>query len=46
MTLKGALVRIIEYWPHLPDTKGVPCPAHFTDVEMDGSLSRSSCGLT
>lgn len=36
MTLKGSLVRMIEYWPYLPDTKGVSCPVQFTDAEMDG----------
>ncbi|KAE8151645.1 kinase-like domain-containing protein [Aspergillus avenaceus] len=36
MTLKGALKRMIEYWPHLPDTKGLPCPVHFTEAELDG----------
>lgn len=36
MTLKGALVRMVEYWPHLPDTKGVACPVQFTEAEMDG----------
>lgn len=36
MTLKGALVRMAEYWPHLPDTKELPCPVRFTDAELDG----------
>ncbi|KZF26474.1 kinase-like protein [Xylona heveae TC161] len=36
MTLKGALVRMAEYWPHLPDTNGIPCPVQFTDAELDG----------
>ncbi|KAL4913316.1 phosphotransferase enzyme family protein [Aspergillus aurantiobrunneus] len=36
MTLKGALVRMTEYWSQLPDTAGVPCPAQFTDDEMEG----------
>lgn len=36
MTLKGSLVRMIEHWPYLPDTKGVLCPVQFTDAEMDG----------
>ncbi|GAQ07502.1 hypothetical protein ALT_4823 [Aspergillus lentulus] len=36
MTLKGALVRMTEYWPHLPDTKGLPCPVRFTEAELDG----------
>lgn len=35
MTLKGALVRMVDYWPHLPDTKGIPCPVHFTNAELD-----------
>ncbi|RAL11096.1 phosphotransferase enzyme family protein [Aspergillus homomorphus CBS 101889] len=32
--LKEALLRMTEYWPHLPDTKGVSCPVHFTDTEV------------
>ncbi|KAJ5594732.1 kinase-like protein [Penicillium hispanicum] len=36
MTLKGALVRMVEYWPHLPDTRGIACPVEFTDAELDG----------
>lgn len=36
MSLKGALVRMVEYWPHLPETAGKACPVQFTDAEMDG----------
>ncbi|RHZ59237.1 hypothetical protein CDV55_106708 [Aspergillus turcosus] len=36
MTLKGALVRMVEYWLHLPDTKGLLCPVQFTGAELDG----------
>ncbi|PKY05244.1 phosphotransferase enzyme family protein [Aspergillus campestris IBT 28561] len=36
MTLKGALVRMIEYWPHLPGTQGLSCPVQFTPAELDG----------
>lgn len=36
MTLKGALVRMVDHWPHLPDTKGIPCPVKFTATELDG----------
>ncbi|PWY91880.1 phosphotransferase enzyme family protein [Aspergillus sclerotioniger CBS 115572] len=36
MTLKGALLRIIEYWPHLPETAGVSCPVEFSDSETSG----------
>ncbi|GAD96296.1 predicted protein [Paecilomyces variotii No. 5] len=36
MSLKGALVRMVEYWPHLPDTEGVPCPVQFSEDELDG----------
>ncbi|KAB8206652.1 hypothetical protein BDV34DRAFT_212276 [Aspergillus parasiticus] len=32
----GALVRMIEYWPHLPDTRGIKCPVEFTDAELEG----------
>ncbi|CAG8935063.1 unnamed protein product [Penicillium salamii] len=35
MTLKGALIRMIDYWPQLPDTKGISCPICFTDTELD-----------
>lgn len=27
---------MIEYWPHLPDTKGLLCPVQFTGSELDG----------
>ncbi|PLB49757.1 phosphotransferase enzyme family protein [Aspergillus steynii IBT 23096] len=36
MALKGALLRMIEYWPHLPNTEGVSCPVQFSDAEVDG----------
>ncbi|PKX97902.1 uncharacterized protein P174DRAFT_426260 [Aspergillus novofumigatus IBT 16806] len=36
MTLKRALVRTVEYWPHLPDTKGLSCPVQFTGAELEG----------
>ncbi|KAF9253489.1 hypothetical protein DTO027I6_5923 [Penicillium roqueforti] len=35
MTLKGALVLMADYWPHLSDI-GIPCPVRFTDAELDG----------
>lgn len=35
MTLKGALIRMVEYWHLLPDTKGVPCPVQFTSAEVE-----------
>ena len=40
MTLKGALVRMVEYWPHLPDTNGIPCPVQFTEAELNGFLDQ------
>lgn len=27
---------MVEYWPHLPDTRGIACPVQFTDAELDG----------
>ncbi|PYI30037.1 phosphotransferase enzyme family protein [Aspergillus indologenus CBS 114.80] len=36
MTLKGALLRIIEYWPYLPNTVGIACPVEISDSEKDG----------
>ncbi|KKK24370.1 hypothetical protein ARAM_000858 [Aspergillus rambellii] len=36
LTLKGALVRMVGYWSHLPDTRGIECPVKFTDAELDG----------
>lgn len=33
-TLKGALTRMVEYWPHLPDTKGKRCPVQFAEDEL------------
>ncbi|PGH13065.1 hypothetical protein AJ79_03902 [Helicocarpus griseus UAMH5409] len=35
MTLKGALIRIIEYWDRLPDTAGFPCPISFSKSELE-----------
>lgn len=35
ITLKGALIRMAQYWPHL-ETNGLPCPVHFTDEELNG----------
>lgn len=35
MTLKGALVLMADYWPHLSDI-GIPYPVRFTDAELDG----------
>jgi len=35
ITLKGALIRMVEYWPHLPDTEDIPCPVHFPDSEQN-----------
>lgn len=34
ITLKGALTRMVEYWPHLPDTKGYNCPVQFSSSEL------------
>ncbi|PYI00406.1 phosphotransferase enzyme family protein [Aspergillus sclerotiicarbonarius CBS 121057] len=36
MTLKGALLRMIEYWPYLPNTGGITCPVEFPESEKDG----------
>lgn len=36
ITLKGALICMVDYWPHLPDTKGILCPVKFTNTEIDG----------
>ena len=36
ITLKGALLRIIEYWPYLPETEGIACPVEFSESEKDG----------
>lgn len=27
---------MVDYWPHLPGTKGILCPVKFTDAEIDG----------
>ncbi|KAB8225532.1 hypothetical protein BDV33DRAFT_198445 [Aspergillus novoparasiticus] len=35
MTLKGALIRMTEYWPNLPDTNSVACPVQFTNAELE-----------
>lgn len=36
ISLKGALIRMIDYWPYLSDTKGLPCPIQFTEEELQG----------
>lgn len=36
ISLKGVLVRMVEYWPHLAGTKGKVCPVTFMDAELDG----------
>ena len=46
MTLKKALVRMIEYWPYLPDTNGVSCSVQFTDAEMDGFFEQEQVGVS
>ncbi|KAJ5179330.1 kinase-like protein [Penicillium capsulatum] len=33
ITLKGALIRVYQYWPHL-HRNGAPCPVHFSDDEI------------
>ncbi|KAI9370282.1 kinase-like domain-containing protein [Aspergillus egyptiacus] len=35
ITLKGALTRMVEYWPHLQDTEGRQCPVQFARDELD-----------
>lgn len=35
VTLKGTLVRMVEYWPHLPDTEGKHCPVKFSAGELN-----------
>ncbi|KAK2766230.1 Phosphotransferase enzyme [Arachnomyces sp. PD_36] len=35
ITLMGALVRMTEYWPHLPDTEGIECPVKFKQDELE-----------
>ncbi|RAK86262.1 phosphotransferase enzyme family protein [Aspergillus costaricaensis CBS 115574] len=35
VTLKGALVRMVEYWPHLPDTEGKHYPVKFSAEELN-----------
>lgn len=37
MTLKGALVRMVEYWPLLPDIPAdTPCPVQFPGADLEG----------
>ncbi|KNG88833.1 hypothetical protein ANOM_002477 [Aspergillus nomiae NRRL 13137] len=36
MTLKGALIRMVEYWSHLPGTKELHCPVQFTEAALEG----------
>ncbi|KAJ5146458.1 kinase-like protein [Penicillium bovifimosum] len=39
VTLKGALIRMAQYWPYL-ETKGLSCPVHFTDDETKEFLGQ------
>lgn len=34
ITLKGALIRMVQYWPHI-NTNGLPCPVQFTTEEYN-----------
>lgn len=36
MTLKGASVCMVEYWPHLPKMNWILCPVQCTDTELNG----------
>ncbi|KAJ5591923.1 kinase-like protein [Penicillium hispanicum] len=39
ITLKGALIRMVQYWPYLQN-KGASCPIHFTKNEMKEFLEQ------
>lgn len=34
MTLKGALIRMVEYWPYLFHAEDEPCPVQFSHAEI------------
>ncbi|KAM5429254.1 hypothetical protein McanCB21832_007828 [Microsporum canis] len=38
ITLKGALVRIADYWDQLPETKGIECPVKLDILELEEFL--------
>lgn len=35
MTLKGAIVRAIQFWEHLLDVEDTRCPIQFDQTELD-----------
>lgn len=40
ITLKGALVRMVDYWAHLPGTAGIDCPVKFEEQEREEFLKQ------
>jgi hypothetical protein len=45
VTLKGALVRAVEYWEHLPDVEGIPCPVEFDQADLEKFAQTESLWL-
>ncbi|KAF3895442.1 APH domain-containing protein [Trichophyton interdigitale] len=45
ITLKGALVRMVDYWDQLPETKGIECPVKFDIPDLDEFLKQEEMWL-
>ncbi|EPS28357.1 hypothetical protein PDE_03303 [Penicillium oxalicum 114-2] len=45
ITLKGALIRMVESWPRLPETKGHHCPVQFASEALHSFHRREQLGL-
>jgi hypothetical protein len=45
VTLKGALVRAVEYWEHLPDVEGIPSPVEFDQADLEKFAQTESLWL-
>ncbi|EFR01086.1 phosphotransferase enzyme family protein [Nannizzia gypsea CBS 118893] len=45
ITLKGALIRMADYWDQLPETKGIECPVKFNISEINEFLKQEEMWL-
>ncbi|KAH7394510.1 kinase-like domain-containing protein [Pyrenochaeta sp. MPI-SDFR-AT-0127] len=35
VTLKGAIIRAVQFWEHLPDVEDIECPVRFEKTDLD-----------
>lgn len=35
VTLKGAVIRTVQFWEHLPDVEDITCPVQFDQADLD-----------